>query len=206
MAMSETTTAGTTVGAEIAGSSDIILKYNGMRGNQPASYGNTAFLWQEPQIIPYSMPPMAAQPIPTNAENGAVLLKQPAARDAAVHHRICRRARGYEHLFVGIDCPQWLDLDVPDFGSGGQRLPANGGRSIRNAGRKPAPVYRQWIGLWQGPEPSYTIPPIASVAVASNHSRGSIELQAMIVPGMTYSVGYFMGQPQTTLAASCTFS
>jgi hypothetical protein len=73
------------------------------------------------------------------------------------------------------------------------------------AGNQP-PVYRQWIGLWQGPEPSYTIPPIASVAVARNHSRGSIELQAMIVPGMTYSVGYFMGQPQTTLAASCTFS
>jgi hypothetical protein len=37
-------------------------------------------------------------------------------------------------------------------------------------------------------------------------SQGSLALQAMIMRGMTYSVGYFMGQKPTTLAASCTFT
>jgi hypothetical protein len=31
-------------------------------------------------------------------------------------------------------------------------------------------------------------------------------LQATILAGATYSLGYFMGKGQTTLAASCTFT
>jgi hypothetical protein len=62
---SQTTTA--------VGSSIMILKHSCLLGNQPNSYGNTAFLWQAP-FIPYGMPPLATQAIPGNVQNGSVAI------------------------------------------------------------------------------------------------------------------------------------
>ncbi|HEV7600345.1 MAG TPA: hypothetical protein VGO49_08800 [Bradyrhizobium sp.] len=69
--MNETKTAGITVNAKIVGSNDIILNYNSLNGNLPASYGNPAYLRQS-EWIPYNMPPLRAQSIPSNTQAGSV--------------------------------------------------------------------------------------------------------------------------------------
>src|SRR5437660_7706562 len=71
MAMSITKTAVTMVSARIVGSSDIILNYDCLTGNQPANYGNIAYLWQS-EWIPYNMPPLQQQAIPSNTQSGSV--------------------------------------------------------------------------------------------------------------------------------------
>lgn len=205
MAMGETKTAGITVSAEIIGSSDIILNYSGLPGNLPANYGNTAYLWQS-EMIPYNMPPLQAQSIPSNTQAGSVDISNLQLRMVPY---IIGYAVGPE---TGNIC-SWVSIAADGanstFETSLQLVEVTpqllAVRYVTPDGNQPA-LYGQSIGLWQGPYASYTQPPIASVSVLNNMSQGSLVLQAMIMVGMTYTVGYFMGQKPTTLAASCTFT
>jgi hypothetical protein len=201
------TTAGTTVSAEAVSANNILLKFAGMPGNQPASYSNTVFLWQEPQIIPYAMPPLASQVIPTNNENGEVVL-------ANLQLQMQPYTVGYAVGPEVTNVCSWVSI-APDgatttFQTSLQVVAVSLQMVVVQyetpAGCQPG-VYGHWIGLWQGPSASHTIPPIASVQIGANNSQGNIALEVPnVLPGKTYSVGYFMGQKQTTLAASCTFT
>jgi hypothetical protein len=177
-----------------------------MPGNQPADYGNTAFLWGEPEIVPYGTPPLAAQPIPTNLENGVVDLGnlQLQERTYTVGYAVGPEVKNTcSWVSIAIDGTTSTFQTSVQVVYVAQQMVAV--QYETPAGNQP-PVYGQWIGLWEGPSASHTIPPVASVQIAGNFSRGTIELEALIIVGSTYSVGYFMGQKQTTLAASCTFT
>jgi len=73
------------------------------------------------------------------------------------------------------------------------------------AGNQPK-TFGQWIGLWQGPLASYTVPPVTSVQVTTNNSQGTVAVPVTLLRSTTYSVGYVMGPQQTTLAATFTFT
>jgi hypothetical protein len=205
MALSETKTAGTTVSAQIVGSSDIILNYSGLPGNLPAAYGNTAYLWQS-KWIPYDYPPLQEQAIPTNTQAGSVDIGNLQLQRLPY---IVGYAVGPETSSI---C-SWVSIAADDTSSTFQtslqlvevtaQLVAV--RYETPDGNQPA-LYAQSIGLWQGPYASYTQPPIASISVPTNMSQGSLVLRAPILTGTIYTLGYLMGQKPTTLAASCTFN
>jgi hypothetical protein len=205
MALNATNTAVTTVSAQIVGSSDIILYYNGLPGNQPANYGNTAYLWQS-ERIPYNIPPLQQQAILTDTQSGSVgignlqLQRVPYIIGYAVGPETANICSWVSIAADRTSSTFETSLEVIDVTS---QLVAV--RYATPDGNQPA-LSGQSISLWMGPYASYTQPPRASVQVANNPAKGTLVLQAMIMVGTTYTVGYLMGQKPTTLAASCTFT
>jgi hypothetical protein len=206
MATNETA-AGTTVSAQLLGNGDILLKYSGMPGNHPGAFGNMAFLWQFGlKGIPYGTAPLQAQPIQNNTQAGEILFKtlpvqkQPYIIGYAVGLAVATVCSSVSIAADGTTSAFQTSVNV-----------LNGTSQMVSVAYNTPPGNQpersgQWIGLWQGPAPSYTTPPVASVQINSNNSAGSIALQATILAGATYSLGYFMAKGQTTLAASCTFT
>ncbi|HEV7878565.1 hypothetical protein [Bradyrhizobium sp.] len=207
MAVDQTTTAGTSVTAVAVTANNLLLEFVGMPGNQPASYDNTVFLWQEPQIIPYAMPPLASQAIPINAESGTVdignleLVMQPYTAGYAVGPEVTNVC-SWVSIAPDGTVTTTFQTSLQLFSLSAQMVSV---QYETPAGCQPR-AYGHWIGFWEGPSASHIIPPIASVQIAANNSRGNITLEVPnLLSGKACSVGYFMGQKQTTLAASCTF-
>ncbi len=64
-----------------------------------------------------------------------------------------------------------------------------------------------WIGLWPGATVPYGTPPQARTQISSSASTGTAVMKGVqILRDMTYSLGYFMSEAQTTLAATLTFN
>ncbi|MET3132786.1 hypothetical protein AAKU55_003066 [Oxalobacteraceae bacterium GrIS 1.11] len=204
-----TTSAGTTVNAPSVSATDILLTYTTLPGNQPSSYSNTVFIWQNPDGIPYNQTPQASQAVPTNTQNGSMDFDDLQVQNKAY-------TIGYATGPNVSNICSWVSIPA---GMGPNTtfqtslsVPPNGiqpdvvlvaydtpvGNQPQTAG--------QWIGIWQGSAPSYTVAPLAQVTVSNNNATSQIALEVTLLRGTSYCLGYFMGAKQTTLAASFNFS
>jgi hypothetical protein len=209
LSLATSSSAGTTVSAFAVAGTDIILSYNTLSGNQPSTYSNTAFLWQNPSAIPYNQAPLASQAVPTNTQSGSMDFG--GLQIQSVPYTI-----GYATGPNVTDICSWVSIP----GSSGpnttfqtsvwttpQAIQPNAVLVYYDTpvGNQPQ-TSGQWIGIWQGTIPSYTVAPLAKVAVNNNNSTSQVALMVTLLRGTSYCLGYFMGAKQTTLAASFNFA
>jgi len=208
LSLATTASAGTTVNAFAVAGTDIILSYNTLSGNQPSTYANTAFLWQNPNAIPYNQAPLASQAVPTNTQSGSMDFGGLQIQSAAY-------TIGYATGPNVTNICSWVSIPA----STGPNTTFQSSIWTTPDGVKPdvvlvyydTPVGNQpqtsgqWIGIWQGTIPSYTIAPLAKVLITNNNSTSQVPLIVTLLRGTSYCLGYFMGTKQTTLAASYYF-
>jgi len=182
--------------------------YNTLANNQPNTYGNCVYIWQNPNQIPYGVPPLASFAIPGNTQNGSfsfgglqVQIKSYVMGFAVGPNvsQICSTA------YVPAAGTDWqyfqTMLNVQDLGT--DSLTVN---YSTPSGNMPQ-TNQNWVGLWQGDTPSYSNPPAAKVNVDNNNAVGQAVINNYpFLRSTTYTVAYFMGSKQTMMASSYTFS
>jgi len=201
----------------------IPVAYDTMPGNQPAEFGNTLFLWQAGNDIPWEQEPLKAQSVSSNTQDGS---------DVFFDLQVTTRSYivGYA---VGPEKTQvCASVFIPAVGEGDHKLlrsrieaavAAGNQNSVivaAHAGTSSVQVQyttlsgyapadnKNWVGIWErGTVPLIGASPLATTNITSNSPTGSVGINNIpLLRGHTYSVGYFMGQAQTMLAASYTFT
>jgi hypothetical protein len=203
------TSQATTITASYIGPNLIVYNYSGLSGNQPTTYGNTAFLWQNGPFIPWGVTPLASQPVSGNTPSGSVVFTSLAIqnKDYIVGYavgpnvtNICSWAYippgggvsdAYSFqttlLVVSVTTDAViLQYAVPD----GDNPQANG----------------HWVGVFQGATASYTGTPIAQAQVSSSVSQGQVPITTGLLRGTQYTAAYYTGAKPTMMAATVTFS
>jgi hypothetical protein len=192
----------------------IVFQYATPPGNQPATYGNTVFLWQTSgAVVPIGVTPLASARIAGNQPNGSGVVN---ARLMALPYLLAyatgpRVENVCAVVLIPVSGPtqgQAPAITVEAFGATwltyGYSLPA---------GTQPASD-GHWVGIWRGQASGlYSVPPLAFVPVAQDMSTGQgvIDGLALLV-GSQYTLGYFAGgydataPSQTALACSYTFT
>lgn len=204
-----TTSSGTTVNAPSVTGTDILLNYITLPGNQPSSYANTVFIWQNPDGIPYNEQPLSSQAVPTNTQSGSMDFSglQVQAKAYTIGYAT---GPNVSNICSWVSIPAGMgpnttfqtSISVPPNGIQPDVVLVSYDTPVGNQPQTAG----QWLGIWQGSAPSYTVPPLAKVAISNNNSTSQIGLAVTLLRGTSYCIGYFMGAKQTTLAASFNFS
>ncbi|HEV7881028.1 hypothetical protein [Bradyrhizobium sp.] len=204
-----TSSVGTSVNAHAVGNTIILLSYNTMPGNQPSSYSNTAFIWQGSGAIPYNQNPLSSTPVSGNTQSGSTPFSglEVQTKDYIIGYAVGPNVSNicsWVSIPAGSGTPTtyqtsvWTTPDgvLPDVVLVYYDTPVGNQPQTNN----------QWIGIWQGAAPSYTVAPLAQTPVGNNNATGQVALSVTLLRGTTYSLAYFTGQKQTTMASSFLFS
>ena len=186
---------------------DITLTFNSMAGNQPSTYGHTAFLWQNGPAIPYDSPPFRSTPVTGNSPAGSInfhfdvksedyivgYATGPSVKCIAAWAYIPAAGSEYEYFQTAT----WIIPNgvTPEVAIAEYETPD---------GYNPA-TNQNWAGIWKGPGASYTQQPQFR-GNADSSSSGRIPIAGTYARTTQYTVGYFMGPALTTLAATYTFT
>lgn len=201
----------------------IPVAYNTMPGNQSAEYGNTLFIWQASNTIPWDNDPQNKQSITTNSQDGSATFTDLQVTTLSY-------ILGYA---VGPDKTQiCASVYVPALGQGDaaqikqvlDAALAEGNQASVAVQAYPSATSVQvnyttlegyapgannnWVGIWErGTVPLTGAEPIQKVNINSDSPTGSTGFNNIpLLRGHTYAVGYFMGPKQSMLAASYTFT
>ncbi|HEY6327915.1 MAG TPA: hypothetical protein VI756_01165 [Blastocatellia bacterium] len=202
----------------------VVLGFNTLPGNMPNTYGNFAALWQGTGEIPWSAQPLAIQPIATNTPSGTIAFTGLDLHGNAyvLGYSVGPTKTGGEAQKYGNICST---VSIPPGGGPTQDFQTSLAllyvgpdqvlvRFSTPGGYRPA-ANRNWLGLWQGMEASYSQRPQYSTPITADSNFGTGTFSgAQILVGTTYTIGYFMsgwigaGQAneQTALACSITFT
>ena len=176
----------------------VSLRYKGLPGNQPYSYGNFVAIW-ESTTIPWASRPLSHQRIPQNSQmgsyemDGLTITKNAYIVGYGVGSMItdiCAVARistaklipPPDYVYLSIFKISIHSLVVHYFTLSGY-LPK---------------TYGNWIGLWEGFASPYNAPkPVKRIRVKSNANQGTLEIKDIELKSNTiYTLVYFMGADQ----------
>jgi hypothetical protein len=187
---------------------DILLTFNGIAGNRPSTYGNTAFLWQNGPQIPYNAPPFKSQPVSGNSPSGSIGFSfDVKPQDYVIGYATgpsvkCITSWAYVPPagddYMYFQSSTWVNpTDItPDLVIVNYETPMGNNPSGNQA----------WAGIWKGPSASYTQEPSFPAVAARESNKGRIPIPGTYTRSSQYTVGFFMGAAQTTLAATYTFT
>lgn len=174
----------------------VSLKYSGLSGNQPHSYGNFVAIW-ETTAIPWTVPPLAQQQIPQNAQMGTyvmsggfTLTNNAYIVGYAVGDKItdiC--AVAYISAVELTAPPDHVYMSITKIGT--NSLSVN---YYTLLGYLPK-TYKNWIAIWEGYASPYNAPkPLGRYWVNSDANQGTIEIKNIKLSlDKTYTLAYFMG-------------
>lgn len=186
----------------------VTVNYECLPGNQPHSYSNFLAIWQS-TVIPWSVPPLKRQAIPSDGQSGSTTLTGLAVQEKPY---IVGYGVGTELTSISTSVGVFVG------GQGGSSTST----SLGLASIQPdtlvvhyqvLPGYlpktsNNWIGLWVGQaSPYYSGDPIATGSPDQDVSDGYIVLNGLTLTfGTTYTLVYFTGPAKTEASAILTFT
>lgn len=182
--------------------------YDTISGNQPNTYANTLFLWQNTNAIPYNQAPLASFSVPGNTQMGSFAFSGisvqawPYIIGYAVGPnpaQICSTAyipatgSAYVYFQTSLDISVLPDSVIISYATPANNTPQTNGN---------------WVGIWESSIPPFSGAPVAQAPVALNTSVGQVVLNNLTLKrGTTYTAAYFMtANKQTSMAAYLTFN
>jgi len=200
--------------AAVSGTS-ITYSYNTLSGNQPNTYGDTLFLWQNQAQIPYNEPPTSSYTIPGNTQAGGYTWNQ---LSIGTNSYIVGYAVGTDvkNICAWAFVPASGSADNSSSFATSISVGAITSNSVvinfsTPAGNDPT-ANGDWIGVWNNGAPSYIVQPTAKSGVKDlgGNNNGTVGINLALLRGNTYAVAYFKGGASTstltTMAATTTFS
>ncbi len=187
------------------------LSFNTLPGNNPSKFANSVYIWQNSNQIPWGSKPLNMQQVGTSTPDGDLQFKD---LDVTVNSYIIGYAVGPDvtNICASSFVPKIGDTsDKPVNQSLSISVVNIGANSLAigyNALQGYAPSTAQnWLGLWESSSPSYTVEPQWKTEPDGDSPTGVAAFNNItIVRGGTYTVAYFMGPKQTTMAATLTFT
>jgi len=200
----------TGISVPYVGQNAISVDYNTLPGNTPKSYSNFLAIW-ESTIVPWTVAPLATQPIIGDTQQGSVSFSNLSIQNKAY-------IIGYA---VGPDITD-ICATATVFAGGQTGANSQFSTSIGIAhvdddtivvqyycclGYQPQPA-KNWIGLWQGPaSPFYSGAPLYKQSVTNSSATGTVVMNGVTLTFATqYTLVYFMGPNLSDAAAILTFT
>lgn len=209
----------------------ISVEFNTPSGNQPSSYGNSLWIWQSGNQVPWS----------SAGQSQAVEVNSPGGDASFVDLEVTTLSYLIGYAVGPKGDQNWLypnvvaTVYVPALGASSTEIDAAaqqgdvfspsvamqtfGARSLVTKfdmlpGFSPEKA-TSWIGVWEGQTTSYTQPPKWYQPVTGSNSSGTVSFNNIsILRGTTYAIGLFASGydanpsnlKQTALAATSTFT
>ena len=186
----------------------VSIGYNTLPANQPNTYNNFIAIW-ESTIIPWEVTPLKKTTIPSNAQNGSVVLDGLTITSSSYII-----GYGVSDDLNSIVCSAIMSAgglsSAPTAVSIGLNAVGTTSISIHYqtlVGYQPK-KNKNWLGIWEGYySPYYSSKPVGKVKIDSNASQGSIGINDITLSTNTeYTLVYFMGKENTTAAAILYFN
>jgi hypothetical protein len=198
--------------------SQISYAYASLAGNQPASDGDTLFLWQTADTsIPLGTPPLDTFAIPTNTPNGTGVFQGLSVTTDSYLLAMAVGPDPTKNICSTVFVPAGLGA-APIVSTPSVVVTVIGSTSLAFHYTLPPGCLPNsdgdWAGVWEGQTPSvlYTRPPAAFAPIEVDDSTGDGAINDIALRrGTAYTVGYFKGgyatpaPKQTTLACAYTF-
>ncbi len=207
--VTSTSTAVTTVQILTTSGTVMILSYATMPGNAPSTNNNTVFLWQSHDAVLYKQTPISSAPVPGATQSGSMAMSNIVLQPNTAY------TIGYAVGGTAANVCSWSSISadgkIDNFSSQVWAPPDGISPNavlvsyLTPIGNQPQ-AGAQWVGIWMGVSVPYTGAPISQQLITSNAESGQQALLVQLARGTTYTIGYFMGTAQTTLAASFTFT
>jgi len=212
----------TTFKADFVSADQVIVSYNCIPGNQPATYGNYLAIWQNSGPVPYNTEPMKTIQIERNTPDGSQVFDGlnlennnyvigyavgPLLNQGQKAGNVCStvflpNANKDEQVDLAANLSlEFVGVNVVAFK---YRLP-DGCQPKSNGA---------WAGIWRSSQASYNNPPLDKIAVPIDNESGSISFSNVSIGiGLTYTIGFFMSgwndgnsPDQKPMACSLTFT
>lgn len=186
----------------------VIIQYMTLPGNLPNSYGNAMAIWQASQL-PYDQAPVLSSPIQSNSTDGTQSFAGNLDKNltyvvgystSAATTTVCSTLTFYPgrtdgEAFSTQIHPVYVGADsiTVGFQTPTGNLPATNGN---------------WVGIWGGDTPIYDgSGMLAKTKVAADDSQGTVAINGIpLLRSMIYTVGYFIGESNSDLAATFTMN
>ena len=192
------TTAGVTA-------NQISLEYSTPNGNQPADNGNTVFLWQSGNEIPWQSADLASQPIGMNTPSGGLSFEglDVTTLSYIVGYAVGPKANNESWPYGNVAA----SVFIPAMGESGESTGQPSFSAIDLSSYTTYSVTTQYtmlnganplmagsyVGIWEGPSASYASPPMAVTPIQSSSSRGTASINNItLTRGTLYTVALFV--------------
>ncbi|NII27004.1 hypothetical protein HB364_18075 [Pseudoflavitalea sp. X16] len=222
--LTASSSATTTLSIDYVTSDAIGVSFICMPGNQPTTYGNCIYIWQNANSIPWNTEPLAQHPIDVNTPHGSTNFTDLVLNNNSY---IIGYATGAiltppQQLYGNICSTAFIPAKSNGQGTiftPNLAMTFVGTDSVAFNFSLPDGILPQtntaWAGIWRASSASYNNPPDKAVPINLNAASGTGAINNYkIGRGLTYTIGLFMSgydavegkHTQTTLATSLTFT
>jgi hypothetical protein len=183
----------------------IIAHYESIPQNHPATNGNFVQIWQDSQVE-WGNPTYGWKAnVSGNTTEGDVpvqFLSQ--KKDYIVGYSV---GSNVSNIIATVYLPEGDITNQQLFSTSLNVLPAQDSLIvdyITPDGATPQ-TFNHWVGLFHSDDNPYSTKPLASAVISSDSRASSIPILYSLASGRSYTVAYFGGKEQSTVAATLTF-
>jgi hypothetical protein len=186
-----------------ASATQISLTYHSPNGNQPNKFGNSLYIWQSGDQIPWQTDALSTQALTTNSPDGDASFQD---LDVTNNSYIIGYAVG--PIDSAIKWSKYANVVasafVPAIGGDAQAGPESSSIVIQKIGATSLVAAfgfldgydpqgsGAWAGIWQGSAVSYFTPPKWSAQISGSTSNGTVSFNNIsITRGSSYTVGLY---------------
>lgn len=189
-------------------SDSVTIAYAGINGNEPASFGNTIFVW-EGTVVGWNDPPVATMAIDSDTTDGSVTISglTPDSTPYTIGYAVSGSPSS-----VASTATILPDIPTPDTDQTDISIISVGSSSVGVSYQLPAgtnpSANGHWVGVWEGSSIDLggSNRPITRTNISNSAPAGTVEISNFnVLRGVQYTVGYFVGANQSELAAAVTF-
>lgn len=174
--------------------SAIDITYAGLAGNKPNQFGNTAYVWQAEDFVPYDTTPDGKQTIDDDDRGGTVSV------ELGVQNKpyIVAYAVGNDPKSICSYGTIGTDGKLRDVFSTSVSLLGDVTTEIARIqyrvpeGAQPA-SWKHTLALWEGSAPSYTKVPVKSYDIPNDRDNDVVSIRYKFLANQTYTVAYLAG-------------
>lgn len=200
-----------TVEAKSVTGDGIIVRYCGIAGNLPKTYGNTLALWGS-SLPNLSSKPLKVVPITANDQPNDMNIDYGISQTSyCVTYQVGGDMTTMSALVqlqtncpavsppnqVNVQIPNYVDIEI-------DQVTTNSIRVFYSTlpGYQPN-KYQNWVGLWQGYASPYdSSDPLAKAVVTNNFTEGFVTISNVPISSkFTYTLIYFTGPAKTNAAS-----
>ena len=186
--------------------SAIDLDYSGLSGNKPNQFGNTAFVWQSENLVPFDATPNGQQVAIDDSKDGQI----PVELAVQTKNYLVAYAVGGDVKSICSYVTLYPDGTTSDFFHSTISLMGEVTTDLARVRYAVPPgslpnTWRHSLALWESAAPSYTVPPKKTWRIPRDRDNDVVPLSYRFLANQWYTIAYMAGEGKSQIACIVRF-